>query len=58
MAAKYRERKKTTSAIHLKGGDSKYFGCETLNCFPWLRGGGSKYYGREIHVSNPLPYKS
>jgi hypothetical protein len=40
---------------HFQGGDSEYYGCETLTFwFPWLGGGGSKYYGCDI--SNPLKH--
>jgi hypothetical protein len=41
-----------TSHIHFKGGDSEYYGCETLtpSGFPWLRGGGSRY---GCDISNP-----
>ena len=48
MAAIYR----TPPQTHFQGGDSEYYGCETLTYwFPWLGGGGSKYYGCDI--SNP-----
>ena len=48
---RYIEEKKTQT--HFQGGDSEYYGCETLTYwFPWLGGGGSKYYGRDISMYN------
>jgi hypothetical protein len=37
-----------TPPTHFQGGDSEYYGCETLTycMFPWLGEGGSKYYVR------------